>query len=128
MVAGCCSRVGEGDCDAACERMLYATRQARTMQGKEQDRIVRAWLVVGDAAPHPRCSRSTRVSSSSAFREAALARSRAAPAPIYLIDPLGNLVLRYADDPDIKGIGEGPDAPAQGVGDRLRPGDSVAAG
>ena len=23
---------------------------------------------------------------------------------LYLIDPLGNLVLRYPDDPDIKGI------------------------
>jgi hypothetical protein len=43
--------VGAGDCDAACERRLYATRQARTMQGKEQDRVVRAWLVLGDAEP-----------------------------------------------------------------------------
>ena len=49
--AGCSSRTGGGDCDAGCERRLYATRQARTMQGKEQERIVRLFLQEGDAAP-----------------------------------------------------------------------------
>ena len=86
-----------------CERRLYATRQARTMQGKEQDRIVRLFLQEGDAAPPPRCSRNTRGSSSSASR----IRRREVPGrtrSLYLVDPLGNLVLRYPDDPDIKGI------------------------
>src|SRR5204863_9035144 len=41
--------VAPGDCGFACDKALYATRQARTMQGKEQDRIVRAWVVTGDA-------------------------------------------------------------------------------
>src|SRR5437867_6262163 len=31
-------------CDEACRNKLYATRQARTMQGREQERIVRVWL------------------------------------------------------------------------------------
>ena len=48
---------GRGDCDAACERKLYATRQARTMQGREQERVVRAWLVVGDARAPGRAAR-----------------------------------------------------------------------
>ncbi len=97
--------LGRGDCDAACERKLYATRQARTMQGKEQERIVRAWLVVGRrgapgraarAAPgtrrRPRCRKPCR------------RRFPGGADALYLIDPLGNLVLRYPDDPDIKGV------------------------
>jgi cytochrome oxidase Cu insertion factor (SCO1/SenC/PrrC family) len=89
-------------CDAACERMLYATRQARTMQGREMDRVVRAVLLTGGDAPrqdlleqHP----GLVVARSDARSLAALPVASGA---IYLVDPLGNLVLRYADDPDIK--------------------------
>jgi hypothetical protein len=95
---------GRGDCDAVCERKLYATRQARTMQGREQERIVRVWLVAGDALPpaallaqHPGLV-VVRVP------EAVPALFPGGADPLYLIDPLGNLVLRYPDDPDIKGI------------------------
>jgi hypothetical protein len=95
---------GRGDCAAVCERKLYATRQARTMQGKEQDRIVRIWLVAGDALPpaallaqHPGLV-VVRVP------EAVPALFPGGADPIYLIDPLGNLVLRYSDDPDLKGL------------------------
>jgi hypothetical protein len=41
------------DCDPSCERRLYATRQARTMQGKEQDRIVRVVLLVEGREARP---------------------------------------------------------------------------
>ena len=37
-------------------------------------------------------------------RDGARRAARRAPTRIYLIDPLGNLVLRYPADPDIKGI------------------------
>lgn len=94
----------EAECGAACEKRLYATRQARTMQGKEQDRIVRAWLIVGDAAPpsallaqHP----GLVVARVPAAAPAALPGGAEAT---YVIDPLGNLVLRYGDNADIKGI------------------------
>jgi hypothetical protein len=94
---------GRGECDASCERRLYATRQARTMQGREQERIVRTWLVVGDAEPpaallaqHPGLV-VVRVP------EAVPARFPGGAA-LFLIDPLGNLVLRFPDDPDIKGV------------------------
>jgi hypothetical protein len=91
-------------CDASCERMLYATRQARTMQGKDQDRVVRAWLVVGDDAPaqilvaqHP----GLIVAHVSAR---ALASFPGGVSSVYIVDPLGNLVLQYPQDPDIKGL------------------------
>jgi cytochrome oxidase Cu insertion factor (SCO1/SenC/PrrC family) len=93
-----------GDCDAACQRKLYATRQARTMQGKEQDRVVRAWLVVGDALPAPALLEQHPGLVVARVPAAAPAALPGGAAPIYLIDPLGNLVLRYPDDSDIKGV------------------------
>lgn len=88
-------------CDAACERGLYATRQARTMQGKDQDRIVRVLVLTGAAGPeanvpgaHPGLV---------VVRDpAADATYRGPSGTALLVDPLGNLVLRYPEDPDIK--------------------------
>jgi hypothetical protein len=93
-----------GECDAACERTLYATRQARTMQGREQERVARVWLVAGGNAPpaallaeHPGLL-VVRVP------ESAPAMLPGGPGALYIVDPLGNLVLRYGENPDIKGI------------------------
>ena len=95
----------DGRCEAACERLLYATRQARTMQGREQERIVRVLLVAQDNAPegallaaHPGLAVAQVDAAGRALLPGGL------PAA-YLVDPLGNLVLRYGPDPDIKGVG-----------------------
>jgi len=96
------------ECDATCERKLYATRQARTIQGREQDRIVRVLLQPKGAAPLP-----TELSAAhpgmivvrgDSQQWQALPGPGGAAANVYLIDPHGNLVLRYAADPDIRGL------------------------
>ena len=94
-----------GACDAACTQALYATRQARTLQGREMERVARVWFVTDDdvppaelAAQHPDLAR-VRVPSTG------LAAWSAGSERIYLIDPLGNLVLAFPRDPDIKGMG-----------------------
>jgi cytochrome oxidase Cu insertion factor (SCO1/SenC/PrrC family) len=95
--------LGGERCGAACDRILYATRQARTMQGKEQDRIVRVLVLAGDALPNP----GVLAEHPGVIVVRAPAASSAypgAPGATYLVDPLGNLVLRYSEDPDIKGI------------------------
>lgn len=89
-------------CEAACERMLYATRQARTIQGREQDRIVRAVLLTGDEPPQPDLLAEHPGLVVAHSDEASLAALPIKSDAIYLVDPLGNLVLRYSDDPDIK--------------------------
>jgi hypothetical protein len=97
--------VTAGDCGGGCLRALYATRQARTMQGREQERIVRVWLRPADAsspspemlAPHPGLV-TARVDRGQLGRLPVNADSDG----ILLIDPHGNLVLRYDADPDIK--------------------------
>lgn len=93
-------------CDASCVQALYATRQARTIQGREMDRIQRVWFVTDDGAPgaallaeHPDLA-VVRVA------PGALAAWGAGPDRIYLLDPLGNLVLAYPRDPDIKRTGK----------------------
>jgi cytochrome oxidase Cu insertion factor (SCO1/SenC/PrrC family) len=89
-------------CADACARMLYATRQARTMQGREQERVVRAVVLTG-AEPPPRDILAVHPGLLAVRGdERALSAFPARRDAIYLIDPLGNLVLRYADDPDIK--------------------------
>ena len=95
---------GASGCDAACERTLYATRQARTMQGKEQERVVRVWLAAGDAELS--ADRMVREPGLIAARvpAAALAALPGREHGIWLIDPRGNLVLGYSADPDIKGL------------------------
>ncbi len=89
-------------CESACARMLYATRQARTIQGREQDRIVRAILLTGDEAPQAEILAEHPGLVAAHSDESSLAALPMKSDAIYLVDPLGNLVLRYSDDPDIK--------------------------
>lgn len=91
-------------CDLACAQRLYATRQSRTIQGREQDRVKRVWLVTDDAAPAPALLAQhpdlmlLRVAPAAI---AALPRGRDA---VYLVDPLGNQVLAWPPEPDIKAM------------------------
>ena len=94
------------DCGDACLRALHATRIAQTIQGRERDRVVRAWLQPEAAPPPP---------AELLAGNPGLIAARAAPgelvrlpidagsaAGILLLDPRGNLVLRYGGDPDIQ--------------------------
>ncbi len=98
------SRAG---CAEACERALYVTRQARTIQGREQDRVVRVLLQPHRApklppelsAEHPGLV--VGQVDQRALEELPLGSSAAA---IVLLDPRGNLVLRYSADADIRGL------------------------
>ncbi len=99
---------GTAGCDAACERALYAMRQAHTMQGKERDRIVRVWLDAGGAPPTPQLRQQhpgllIALAPIGMIRSLPVGQPPAQPG-IWLIDPLGNLVLSYPADPDIKGL------------------------
>jgi hypothetical protein len=95
---------GEAGCDSACERSLYATQQARAMQGKDQDRIVRVWLDAGGGAIASERLAAMRGLTVARVPPAALAALPQAGRGIVLIDPLGNVVLAYPADPDIKGL------------------------
>ena len=95
---------GGGACDAGCGKALYATRQARTMQGAEMDRVTRVWLVTDGAPPSPDLLRTQPGLVVAHVDAAAAARLPGGERALYIIDPLGNLVLQYPPDPDIKGV------------------------
>lgn len=95
---------GPAGCAAPCRANLYAGRQARTIQNAERDRVTRVWLVTDDArlpevvlAEHPDL---LVVRAGPSVVTALPERTRGS----YLIDPLGNLVLAWPDDPDIKAV------------------------
>lgn len=85
-------------CDAYCERKLYFMRQLRTAQGKDQARIERMWVITDGRAP--------RREILDAFGGTRIAELKPAGFPghpvdhIYLVDPLGNLMMRFPRDPD----------------------------
>jgi hypothetical protein len=112
---------GAGACNAPCAQSLHATRRrARSRAGKwnacsgfgwsptTRRRIRRCWRSIPDLLV-------ARVS-----REA-LAGLPAGAERIYVIDPLGNLVLAFPADPDIKRAAKGRRAPAPSVPDRINP-------
>jgi hypothetical protein len=82
-------------CDAHCEKKLYFMRQVRRAQGKDMERVERLWLLSDAGAPRPELL--------AAIEGTHLARARDpafTPEHIYLVDPLGNLMLRFPRDPD----------------------------
>jgi hypothetical protein len=90
-----------GACDAWCERKLYIMRQIRRAQGKEMQRVERLWLLTDAVQP--------RAELQAAIEGTVIAPAGAAadfPAEailkdhIYLVDPLGNLMMRFPRDPD----------------------------
>ena len=97
---------GSGRCEEACAKRLFAMRQARLLQGREMGRVERVWVITEDARPDPKLlqaydgMRSGRDTSG-------LARQLPAERPgerIFLIDPLGNVMLRFPADPDALGM------------------------
>jgi ferric-dicitrate binding protein FerR (iron transport regulator) len=93
----------DGACGAACEKKLYYMRQVRRAQGKELQRVERLWLVTDAAAPRAEllaAIEGTRVARAEAGVAAAFPAEGAPSEHIYLVDPLGNLMLRFPRDPD----------------------------
>ncbi len=91
-----------GACAAACESKLYLMRQVRRAQGREMQRIERLWLVTDGVTPRPEllaAIEGTVIAPAGAL-PAAFAADGAHNDHVYIIDPLGNLMLRFPRDPD----------------------------
>jgi cytochrome oxidase Cu insertion factor (SCO1/SenC/PrrC family) len=96
--------VDDAACDAYCEKKLWQIRQVRKTQGKYPERIERMWLLTGEGQPDKRLFQ--EYDGTWMVRAARSALLETLPHEgnvkdhIYLIDPLGNLVLRYPRDAD----------------------------
>ncbi len=116
-----------GRCEATCGRLLYETRQVRLALDREMNRVQRVFIEDADCCDlralresHPdlliiRSSDADqrlrnllpntgdqRESGSSA--DAKSSREAVLPDRVYLIDPLGNLMMFYAADANPKGM------------------------
>lgn len=94
--------VGGGGCPKSCQELLYFMRQTRTAQGKEMDRIERLWLLTDDVPPavelqqaHPGLHYLKPVVS-----PAAQFSGSDTGAHLYMVDPLGHLMMRWPQNPD----------------------------
>jgi hypothetical protein len=95
-------KVGPSDCQQACQDQLFAMRQLRTMQGKEMERIERVWMITDD---QPLETMLLRVNDGTRMLRAPAAvvekwlplegGADRASDHVYLIDPLGNLMMRF---------------------------------
>ncbi|WP_092135770.1 cytochrome C oxidase subunit I [Cupriavidus sp. YR651] len=99
-------------CDEACAKKLFTMRQIRAGQGEGRERIVPVWLISDNGAVDERLStaynepyagvRFLRMDRE-AIRQWLPAESGARiEDTVFLVDPLGNLMMRWPKEPDPK--------------------------
>lgn len=99
-------QVDSGACAAACQKKMYDIRQLRVAQGKEMDRIERVWLITDDVAIDTALIRqfdgARMLKVDPAVLKAWLPTESATQISdhIYMIDPIGNLMMRFPKDAD----------------------------
>ena len=93
--------VASGSCDPACEKHLYLQRQLRESLGKEKDRLDWIWLVPDETPVRPALLPALSQATVLRVRGDALsawlqpAAGHQVHEHLYLVDPLGNLMLRF---------------------------------
>jgi len=102
--------VSGGACDAVCERHLWIQRQLREALGPERGRVDKIWLIDDAAAPRAETLAAAREGSAPArvlrVPASALAAwlqpvvDRPLEAHMYLVDPMGNWMMRVPAQPD----------------------------
>ena len=100
--------VADSACDAGCERNLYLQRQIREMLGREKDRLDWVWLRTGEPPLTEPLAQATAAAVVLKVDAGALAGwLEAAPGKrledhLYVVDPLGNWMMRFPADVDPK--------------------------
>lgn len=96
--------IDSGACDDYCRNKLWKMRQVRLTQGKYPERIERVWLVSDAQAVAPAVLKEYEGTWVARAQGHAILKTfpyqDAQRDPIYLVDPLGNVVLRYPKDAD----------------------------
>lgn len=98
--------VDSAACAAVCQKKMYDMRQLRTAQGKERERIERVWLIT-DMAPLDTVTmreydgtRLLRVAPAALQQWLPVEPGATLNEHIYMIDPLGNLMMRWPKEAD----------------------------
>lgn len=91
-------------CDEACKKKLYLMRQVRLVQGKEKHRIERLWLINDDTKPSDELLKEHEGTFFVNAKESEILdlieTKETQTKHIYLIDPIGNLMMRFPENVD----------------------------
>ncbi|WP_338863033.1 cytochrome C oxidase subunit I [Mycetohabitans rhizoxinica] len=96
-------------CDDACAKKLYFMRQVRATQGAERERVLTVWLRTDDGAIPERVANAYPDTRKLIVPPAQVAAwlppdpdlgSDSIASHLYLVDPNGNLMMRFPRDPD----------------------------
>jgi len=96
-----------GACEQDCIDRLYALRQIRLTTGKDRERVERVLLVTGDATPPAQVMTEyegtvvARASAASVEGSFPAEEGARASEHLYVIDPLGNLMMRFPRNVDL---------------------------
>ncbi len=96
-------QIGGGRCAEDCVKRLFLMRPVHAMQGKERDRLETLWVLDDHVAPDAGLLRAYEGTHVGRAGEALVQLFPAPDAPkehVYLVDPLGNLMLRFPIDAD----------------------------
>jgi hypothetical protein len=101
--------VADAACDSLCEKHLYLQRQLRETLGREKDRLDKLWLIPDGGTPRPAVLQAiSQVQPATVLRVPREALARwLAPAGghtleqhLYIVDPLGQWMMRAPADVD----------------------------
>ncbi len=101
--------VGSAACEQACQQRLYYQRQLRESLGREKDRLDSVWLIndaaAVDARIRPGLASTTvlRVPADAVAQWLQPAAGQRLEDHIYLVDPLGNWMMRFPATMDADG-------------------------
>lgn len=104
--------VGGGACDATCQQHLYLQRQLRESVGKEKDRVDWIWLVTdaarlpADISPALQQATVLRVNGPALAQWLEPAPGHALSEHLYVVDPMGNWMMRFPALMDASGAGK----------------------
>jgi hypothetical protein len=105
--------VGAGACDEHCRKALYTIRQVRLALGEKMDRVQRVFLYTGGCCEQPFfgtehaglvAANIDSPAGAELLREFPEEGAPPATGRIYLVDPLGNLMMNYPPDAPAKGM------------------------
>ena len=101
--------VGPSNCGTACEQRLYLQRQLREMLGREGERVDKLWFITDEAALAPALREAIagrapvtalRVPREALARWLVPAEGRALEDHLYLVDPMGEWMMRMPPGPE----------------------------
>lgn len=102
--------VADSACDERCQQHLYLQHQLRETMGREKDRLDWVWLRTGSADLSPALREATQTAAVFHMDRTELARWLE-PAPgaqledhLYVVDPLGNWMMRFPAELDPKRV------------------------